>query len=107
MALPEINDATFDAEVSKSAIPVVMDFGATWCGPCKALKPILEGLLPAYAGRAKFVYVDADKAKQTAVKFNVTQLPTVVFVKGGQEKGRMIGLRGKPDYIKQIDGLLA
>jgi len=107
MALPEINDTTFDAEVVKSAIPVVIDFGATWCGPCKALKPILEGIAPTYAGRAKIVYVDADKARATAVKFNVTSLPTVVFVKGGQEKGRLIGLRGKADYAKQIDGLLA
>ncbi len=107
MALPEINDTTFDAEVAKSPIPVVMDFGATWCGPCKALKPILEAIAPGYAGRAKVVYVDADKARATAVKFNVTSLPTVVFVKGGQEKGRLIGLRGKADYVKQIDGLLA
>jgi thioredoxin 1 len=106
MALLEINDTTFDTEVAKSAIPVVMDFGATWCGPCKALKPILEGLAPGYAGKAKIVYVDADKSRQTAVKFNVTSLPTVVFLKGGVEKGRLVGLRGKPDYIKQIDGLL-
>lgn len=106
MALPEVNDATFDAEVAQSPVPVLLDFGATWCGPCKALKPILEGLAPAYAGRAKLVYVDADKARATAVKFNVTQLPTVVFVKGGQEKGRLIGLRGKGDYAKQLDSLL-
>src|SRR5262245_9043035 len=98
MALPEINDATYDAEVARSEIPVVMDFGATWCGPCKALKPILESLAPTYAGRVKMVYVDADKAKQTAVKYGVTSLPTVVLVKGGAEKGRIIGLRGKGDY---------
>jgi thioredoxin 1 len=107
MALPEINDTTYDAEVAKSPIPVVMDFGATWCGPCKALKPILEGLAPAYAGRVKMVYVDADKSKATAVKYGVTSLPTVVLVKGGAEKGRIIGLRGKGDYVKQIDAVLA
>jgi len=105
MALPEINDTTYDAEVAQSPIPVLLDFGATWCGPCKALKPILNGLAPSYAGRVKMLYVDADKARQTAVKFNVTSLPTVVLVKGGVEKGRIIGLRGKGDYVKQLDSL--
>ncbi|MCC7137382.1 MAG: thioredoxin fold domain-containing protein [Planctomycetes bacterium] len=107
MALPEIDDTSFDAQVAKSDVPVLLDFGATWCGPCKALKPILEALAPSYAGKAKFLYVDADKAKQTAVKFGITSLPTVVLVKGGAEKGRIIGLRGKGDYQKQLDAVIA
>jgi len=107
MALPEISDATFEADVLKSAVPVLVDFGATWCGPCKALKPILEDLSKTYTGKVKMVYVDADKAKNTAVKYSVTSLPTVVLVKGGVERGRIIGLRSKGDITKQIEAVLA
>src|SRR5262245_54706762 len=106
MALPEIVDTTYDAEVAKSAVPVLMDFGATWCSPCKALKPIMEDVLKTYAGRAKVVYVDTEKAPQTAVKYSVASVPTVVFVKGGKEMGRIVGLRGKGDYVKQLEALL-
>lgn len=107
MALPETSDPQFENDVLKSDVPVLVDFGATWCGPCKALKPILEDLSKTYAGRLKMVYVDADKAKQTAVKYSVTSLPTVLLVKGGKERSRILGLRSKGDIVKQIDAVLA
>jgi thioredoxin 1 len=107
MAMTEIDDASYGTEVEQSPVPVLLDFGATWCGPCRALKPILEELSKTYAGRMKVLYVDADKARQTAVKFNVASLPTVVVLSGGQERGRVIGLRAKGEYVKQIEGALA
>jgi thioredoxin 1 len=107
MAMTEIDDASYDAEVSRSAVPVLLDFGATWCSPCRALKPILEDLSKTYSGRVKLLYVDADKARQTAARFRVASLPTVVLVQGGEERGRIVGLRGKADYVKQIEGVLA
>ena len=106
MALTEIADPAYDTEVAASAVPVLLDFGATWCSPCKALKPVLEDVSKTYAGRAKVFYVDTEKAPKTAVKFNVASLPTVIFVKGGKEMGRIVGLRGKGEYTKQLDALL-
>ena len=107
MALNEIVDASYDTEVAQSDVPVLLDFGATWCGPCKALKPIMEDVSKTYAGRAKVFYVDTDKAPKTAVKFSVASVPTVVFLKGGKELDRIIGLRAKAEYLKKIDALIA
>ncbi len=107
MALPVTTDAQFETDVIQSPVPVVVDFGATWCGPCKALKPILEDLSKTYGSRVKMVYVDADQSQKTAVRFSVTSLPTVVLVKGGRERSRIVGLRSKGDIAKQIDAVLA
>ena len=87
----EVTDGNFQTEVVDSKIPVVVDFFATWCGPCKVLSPVIEEVSKDYAGKVKVVKMDVDKSNETAVKFSIMSVPTVVFFKGGKEVGRNIG----------------
>ena len=87
----EVTDGNFQTEVVDSKIPVVVDFFATWCGPCKVLSPVIEEVSKDYAGKVKVVKMDVDKSNETAVKFSIMSVPTVVFFKGGKEIGRNIG----------------
>jgi thioredoxin 1 len=102
----EIKDSTFEAEVIKSDKPVVVDFSATWCGPCKRLAPIVEELAKEYEGKVKIAKMDIDDSPQTPAKFRVMSVPTVVFFKGGKQVDVMIGLAGKDALKKKIDALL-
>lgn len=99
-------DATFEAEVMKSPLPVLVDFWAPWCGPCKAMNPILEEMEAEYAGKAKIVKVNVDENFDTAGKFNVMSIPTFLFVKDGKVAGSVIGARPKADMKKELDKLL-
>jgi len=91
-AISSIDDAAFEAEVIKSDVPVLVDFTATWCGPCKALTPVLEQVAGEYAGRAKVVKVDIDNARQTAIKYMVRSVPTLLLFKGGGVVEQHVGL---------------
>jgi thioredoxin 1 len=102
----EINDDTFEAEVVKSDKPVVLDFSAVWCGPCKRLAPIMEELAKEYAGKVKIAKMDIDNSPQTPAKFRVMSVPTVVFFKGGKPVDMVVGLTGKENLKKKIDPLL-
>ena len=87
----EVTDGNFQTEVVDSKIPVVVDFFATWCGPCKVLSPVIDEVAKEHAGKVKVVKMDVDKSNETAVKFSIMSVPTVVFFKGGKEIGRNIG----------------
>ncbi len=105
--LPEFTDANFDAEVLMSPVPVLVDFTATWCGPCKALAPIVEQLSRDYAGRIKVGKLDIDRSRVVPVKYGIMAVPTVIFFKGGKDMVKITGLKPKSELQKTIEGLLA
>ncbi|WP_373970140.1 thioredoxin TrxA [Haemophilus pittmaniae] len=86
-----INDAEFDAQVIKSDIPVLVDFWAPWCGPCKMIAPVLDELAPAYAGKVKIVKVNVDENQATPAQFGVRSIPTLLLFKNGQLVATQVG----------------
>lgn len=102
--LQAISDDTFENEVIESNVPVLVDFWAQWCGPCKALTPILEELSTKYTDKVKFVKLDVDHNPSTPPKFGVRGIPTLILFKDGQVKATQVGLVNKADLAKFIDG---
>jgi thioredoxin 1 len=94
-----VDDQTFDAEVISSDIPVLVDFSAVWCGPCKALEPAVKEVAGEYAGKLKVVKVDIDVSPNVAARFGIRGVPTVIVVKGGREVKRQVGLVPKPKLV--------
>ncbi|MDD4004708.1 MAG: thioredoxin [Elusimicrobiaceae bacterium] len=102
-----LTDANFKAEVLESAIPVMVDFWAPWCGPCRMLAPIVEELAAEYEGRIKVCKLNTDEGQETSVTFKIAAIPTIKFFKGGQEIHSAVGVQPKPELKKVLDGLLA
>ena len=105
MAL-EITDATFEETVLKSDIPVVVDFWAAWCGPCRMVGPIIDEISKDYEGKAVVGKVDVDANQEFAAKYGVRNIPTVLIFKDGELVGRQVGVAPKATYAEAIDGLL-
>jgi len=101
------NDANFDTEVKQSDQPVLVDFGATWCGPCRALEPIVKELAQEFDGRLKVGSVDIDESRGVASQFGIMSVPTIIFFKGGEVVDKVVGLRPKAELKTRIEGLLA
>lgn len=101
-----ISDDLFEGEVLASNIPVIVDFWAQWCGPCKALAPIIEELAQHYTGKVKFVKMDVDHNPSTPPKFGVRGIPTLIMFKDGQVQATQVGLLNKTDLVKFIDSHL-
>ena len=87
----EINDASFTETVITSAVPVLVDFTAAWCPPCRALTPHLEGVAKSFAGRLKVVKCDTDENPELAARFDIRGLPTLLLFKGGKVAGQIVG----------------
>ncbi|MCC2666834.1 MAG: trxA [Gammaproteobacteria bacterium] len=98
-----ITDHTFENEVINSSIPVLVDFWAQWCGPCKAITPILEDLNATYAGKVKIVKLDVDSNPGTPPKFGVRGIPTLILFKDGQVQATQVGLLSKTELTSFID----
>ncbi len=101
-----IKNDNFDSEVIKSDKPVVVDFFATWCGPCKMLTPVFEELAGEYAGRVKFVKVDIDESPELAGNYKVRGVPTLMIVKGGEIKSTMVGVQPKAKIAEEVNKVL-
>lgn len=101
MAAAHISDVQFDEQVLKSDIPVIVDFYAEWCGPCKAAAPIIDKLADEYAGKVKIVKIDVDQ-NQISGNYGVMSIPTVIAFKGGTEADRQIGFGGEEKYREMI-----
>lgn len=99
-------DADFDAQVLASDVPVLVDFWAPWCGPCKMIAPALDQLAADYAGKAKVVKVDVDQNQATAMKYHVRSIPMLLVFKGGQIHGQQIGAVGKAQLAQLLDKAL-
>ena len=101
-----VTDADFDSHVLQSDVPVLVDFWAPWCGPCKMIAPALDQLAGEYAGKAKVVKVDVDQNPATAMKFRVRSIPMLLVFKDGQIHGQQIGAVGKAQLAQLIDKAL-
>lgn len=91
----DITDANFDSEVLNSKLPVLVDFWAPWCGPCKMLGPILHEVAPAYAGKLKVVKMNVDDSHETPAKYGVRGIPTLLIIKNGEVVGTKVGALSK------------
>jgi thioredoxin 1 len=97
-----VTDANFNKEVLKSTMPVLVDFWAPWCGPCRMVGPTIEKLGKEYTGKAKVVKLDVQDNPKTATKYGVRSIPTVAVFKNGKPVGSLIGARQKSDYEKLL-----
>jgi thioredoxin 1 len=102
----ELTDASFDKEVLQSAQPVLVDLWAPWCGPCRMLTPVIEELAKEYAGKVKVAKLNTDDNTQTAMKYKISAIPTLLFAKGGKIVDQMVGVYPKAEIKKKIDSLL-
>ena len=102
----ELTDAVFDDVVHSSDVPVLVDFWAPWCGPCKMMAPILEEIADEYADKAKICKLNTDEARDSAVEFGINAIPTTILFKDGQVEKKWVGLISKKDLTAAIDELL-
>ncbi|MEO8797738.1 MAG: thioredoxin [Polyangiaceae bacterium] len=100
----EITDQSFEAEVLKSDSPVLVDFTATWCGPCKQLAPIVEKIADENVGKYKVAKIDIDDCPGVTQKYGVRGVPTVMIFKGGEKKAQHVGVTNKETLIKLLEG---
>lgn len=101
-----VTDQNFDEEVLKSGVPVLVDFFAEWCGPCKMIAPIVAELAEDFEGKAKIVKLDVDANPSSAQKFGVMSIPTMIFFKDGEEVDRITGALPKDTLAEKLNSLL-
>ncbi|HRP62709.1 MAG TPA: thioredoxin [Phycisphaerales bacterium] len=101
----ELTDSNFEKEVIKSDVPVLVDFWAEWCQPCRMLAPTIDQLADEYEGRVKVGKVDTDSNREVSVKFGISAIPTVILFKGGEVKKKFVGLTPKDQFKNAIEAV--
>lgn len=102
----ELTDSNFEAEVMNSDVPVLVDFWAEWCMPCKMIGPIIEEIAGDYAGKLKVGKVDTDANREVSLKFNISSIPTLILFKDGEMAKKFVGLQQKADLAAAVDEVL-
>jgi thioredoxin 1 len=102
----DLTDASFDEVIHSSDVPVLVDFWAPWCAPCKMIAPILQEIAEQYADRARICRLNTDQAHDSAAEFGITAIPTMILFQGGRVSKKWIGLTSKKELIRAIDDLL-
>lgn len=98
----QVSDESFDREVLKADLPVLIDFWAPWCGPCKAIAPVVEELANEYAGKLKVVKMNVDDNPQTPSKYGVRGIPNLILFKGGEVRDQIVGAVPKAQLVKAV-----
>jgi thioredoxin 1 len=104
--LLHVTDETFEAEIMKADLPAMVDFWAEWCGPCRMVGPMVEELAEQYKGKIKIAKMDVDKNRSTPARFGIRNIPTLIFVKGGQVAQTIIGAQPKSSIEDELKKLL-
>jgi thioredoxin 1 len=102
----ELTDADFDNVVNNSEVPVLVDFWAPWCGPCKMMTPVIEEVAEEQVEKAKVCKINTDEARDSAIEFGIQSIPTLILFKGGQVQKKWVGLTSKKDITEAITELL-
>lgn len=103
----QLTDASFDKDVLESATPVLVDFWAPWCGPCRMLSPLIEEIAKEYTGKVKVAKINTDEHPNAAGRYKISAIPTLLFFKGGKLVEQMVGVHSKAEIKKTLDGLVA
>ncbi len=103
----ELSDETFDEQVLNADVPVLIDFWAEWCGPCKALTPVIEDLAEEYGDKIKVCKVNTDANREISVRFSISAIPTVMLFTNGEIREKFVGLRNKKEFQAILDRVIA
>jgi len=107
LGVVEVNDANFDQEVLRSELPVLVDFWAAWCGPCKAIAPFVDNVATTYAGKLKVAKVNVDQNGATPSRYGIQGIPALLFFKGGKVADQIVGYRPQKDIEEKVQRVLA
>jgi len=101
-----LSESNFDSEVIHSSVPVLVDFWAPWCGPCRMLSPVIDEIAEAKAGQAKFAKVNVDDCQSLAARYGINSIPALLFFKGGEPVDRTVGAAAKSALLSKLDALI-
>lgn len=104
--ITELSDATFNEEIQGSSEPVLVDFWAEWCGPCKMIAPVLQEIATEHAGKIRITKLNVDDNPQTARRFEVMSIPTLIVFQNGEPQKRLIGAKGKGQLLEELSAFL-